>query len=172
MSKDERKQWPYQRWKRKGGSAPEDRPPLIGPRRGFYQCSCCHRQQFVKSELLNLQPNWRSWQGSFILVCFDCVQGVRTVRSPDAKPPVVDVLRGVWDPDTSAGPVVVDHERNWGTSHERSWCTAWEPGTKTPVIAVPAPKFECDCWWETALFEGSRDVAEAAFKKDFMFMLV
>jgi hypothetical protein len=158
---DERNQGPLWRPKRRAPGASEDRAPLIGPRHEFYTCSCCNRKQFVQSTILNLQPNWRSWQGSMLLVCFECVQGR---RPQDARPPVEDVLRGVWDPDTSAGPVVADNER--------SWCTAWEPGTKTPVIAFPAPKFSCDCWWDTAMFPGSDEVAEAAFKKDFMFMLV
>jgi hypothetical protein len=133
-----------------------------GPWAELYACSCCHRKQFFKSELLNIQPNQRSWQGSMPMVCYDCCQAVE-VQNPEPAP--VSALRGVWAVPDSSDPVIENNK-------EPTWCTAWAPGASTArVITFPWPVFKQDRWFTAPMFHGvDEHERKDKFKKDVILM--
>lgn len=142
-------------------AAREAAPPApSGPWAERYACSCCHRKIFFKSQLLNIQPNERSWQGTMPMVCYNCCQA-ETVGVQDCELAPTSALKGVWAVPDSSDPVIENNEGH-------TWCTAWAKGASTDrVTTFPWPVFEQDRWFTEPMFHGNNEEEKREkFRKD------
>lgn len=66
-----------------------DRTLTSQPSNPKYQCSSC-QDNYKKTQVLPIRPNYMSWQGTFLQVCYQCLQCEKFTLTEASAPEIED----------------------------------------------------------------------------------